>query len=105
MYANVPRTAPASVSLRALVAATPKSISFATPSRVSMMLCGVTSRWTIRSGRPARSFRSCAWCSASHACTTTAAATFIGITAPAFAPSRQRSATVSPSTYSMAMYQ
>ncbi len=105
MYEKVPRTAPASVSLRAEVDATPKSISFATPSRVTMTLWGVTSRWTMRSARPARSLRSWAWWSASEACTRIASATLRGITCPDFAPSRQRSATVSPSTYSMAMYQ
>jgi hypothetical protein len=105
MYAYVPRTAPASVSARAAVCATPKSSIFTTASGEITMLCGVTSRCTTLSGRPSRSRRSCAWCSATQICVTIPIATASGIGRLSLAAVRHRSVSVTPLTCSIAKYQ
>ena len=75
----------ASASARAI----PKSVSFTSPCGVTIMLDGLTSRWTI----PA----ACAAASASAACRTSGAASS-GVRAPSRAISPL---SVTPSTYSM----
>ena len=56
MYESLPLMVPATVSFvdRSL-RATPKSMTFTSPSREIMMFCGERSRWTTPSGLPSLS--------------------------------------------------
>jgi hypothetical protein len=61
MYPSFPFTSPVAVRVSApAILAMPKSSTFTAPSRVRKTLCGVKSRCTRRSGRPASSASSCA---------------------------------------------
>ena len=61
MYPNLPLMLPTWVreSLPAAFAM-PKSMSFTSPSKDTMMFCGLTSRWTMETGLPPSSLRACA---------------------------------------------
>ena len=76
MYATLPLSCPVRVTARRDAArAMPKSVMRETPSTLTRMLCGDTSRWTISSERPSSSVPSWAACSPASASSTMRTAT------------------------------
>jgi hypothetical protein len=91
-YDAVPSTVAVAVTVSADAArAMPKSMTFTSPERVTMMLPGLMSRWTM----PAL----CASASAEH----TAPASSTARSGSRRPPCERKSARVLPSTYSMTM--
>ncbi len=104
MYWILPLRTPEFVSApaRERAFAIPKSMSFAMPLVLTRMLCGLTSRWTISSGRPDGSLQLVRLVQACARVGEDAQETPVGIFMPFRWQARLSFESASPSTYSIA---